>query len=125
MQVAETVAGIANTFASTLQSVAVAVGLDFEQSQASSVVAWLAVFVVSLVTFGHFLNGVPLRQLGENTGAGVRTRLLGYDNIRGEFPHYAALLLVSKYVSKSVVDGWMRSKGRHTLCMGPTMKVLL
>ena len=55
---------------------------------------WLGTAFVFLLTFGHLLAGVPIKRLGTNTGGGVRTRTLGYDNSRGEFPHHAAFLIV-------------------------------
>lgn len=66
-------------------------GLD---PQHGDTLAWVCTLIVSLLTFGHLLAGVPLERLGENNGGGIRTRLWGYDSSRGEFPHFAAFFLV-------------------------------
>jgi squalene/oxidosqualene cyclase-like protein len=53
----------------------------------------LCITAFCLILFGHIFAGVPIRFLGENTGAGKYTRLWGYDNARGEFPHTAAFFI--------------------------------
>ena len=53
----------------------------------ATVVLALAVTLslVSLVLFGFALTGVGLSRLGTNGGGGYSTRVLGWDNLRGEF----------------------------------------
>jgi len=76
---------------STTGWVAEQLGLEAHQGDA---LAWAVTFVVTILTFGHVLAAFPIALIGQNTGGGVRTRLWGYDNSRGEFPHFAAFLLV-------------------------------
>jgi hypothetical protein len=44
---------------------------------------------ISLILFGHILKGVPMKEVGRSTNAGRSTRVLGYDNLRGQFSDLA------------------------------------
>lgn len=45
----------------------------------------LSISVALVVLFGFLLANVPIRRIGQNSGSGYNTRILGYDSARGEF----------------------------------------